>query len=133
MKSYLIDTCVLIAWFSKRTASATRDIVHQHIKEDSILYVCGLVLAEFYRGIEKKESEYYSTLLEEFPYLHSARSLYEHAGLAAHELQKMGKTIPLGDCIVAETAKLYKAGVITFDKHFQKYPGLNILYIKIPR
>lgn len=133
MKAYLIDTCVLIAWFSKRTAAVTRAIVYQHIKEqDSILYICGLVLAEFYRGIEKKEAEHYSSLLDEFPYLPSARSVYENAGLAGYQLQKNGKNIPLGDNIIAETAKYYKAKLVTHDNHFKKYPGLKLLLLKTP-
>lgn len=125
MKAYLIDTNVLIALFSKYTASRMRYFLAR-LKKNAIFYVCGLVLSEFYQGIDKKDAEYYSAVLEDFPYLHSSRSIYESAGLTAYRLRKKGKTIPLGDCIVAATAKLYNATVITLDKHFIGFPGVKV-------
>ncbi|MEK7171687.1 MAG: PIN domain-containing protein [Patescibacteria group bacterium] len=125
MKAYLFDTNILISLFSKYTAKRTRSLLAK-LKKNAVFYICGLVLSEFYQGIDKKDAEYYSAVLEDFPYLHSSRSIYENAGLTAHKLRKKGKTIPLGDCIVAATAKLYGATVVTLDKHFIGFPEIKV-------
>lgn len=125
MKAYLLDTNVLIALFSKYTAKRARSFLAK-LKKNAIFYICGLVLSEFYQGIDKKDAEYYSSILEEFPYLPSSRRIYENAGLIACKLRKRGKTIPLGDCIIAETAKLYGSTVITLDKHFIGFSGVKV-------
>lgn len=130
MKAYLLDTNILIALFSKYTAKHARVFLSK-LKKNAIFHVCGLVLSEFYQGIDKKDAEYYSALLEDFPYLPSSRRIYEKAGLTAYRLRKKGKTIPLGDCIIAETAKLYGATVITLDKHFIGFPGVKVKHFII--
>ena len=53
MKAYLFDTNILISLFSKYTAKRTRSLLAK-LKKNAVFYICGLVLSEFYQGIDKK-------------------------------------------------------------------------------
>ena len=130
MKAYLIDTNVLISLFSVPTEQRVKHLL-KTLNKKSILYLCGPVLSEFYQGIDRKNAEYYSALLDEFPYLHSNRAIYENTGLMAHELKKQGWTAPLGDCMIAQISKHYQAEVVTFDKHFLHFKGIKVKFFRL--
>lgn len=130
MTAYLLDTNILIGLFAPRTREKVRHFL-ENLKRDATFYVCGMVLAEFYRGIDNRDAELYSSLLEDFPYFSSQKPIYEHAGLMAHELRKRGKTIPIVDCVIAQTAKYYNAILITTDADFLRFPRLKVKFYKL--
>lgn len=56
--------------------------------------------------------------------LHLSASGWQRVGRLAWELDRRGELIPLTDLIIAVTALEHGACVLTFDRHFQKVPGL---------
>lgn len=131
MKLSLLDTNILITLFSKKYSDEMRAWLRKRRGKRHILATCGIVLSEFYRGIDRHHAEKYSFYLGNFSYLHSTRSIYENAGLLAYNLAKKGKTVPLIDCVIAQIAKQFHATLITFDKDFRKIPGIKIMTPKL--
>ncbi|MBI2453648.1 PIN domain-containing protein, partial [Candidatus Peregrinibacteria bacterium] len=116
MKTYLLDTNILIALFSKRHQEKIRTQLLTLKKTRNRLATCGIVLSEFYQGIERHDAEFYSAYLDQFIYLPGKKSVFENAGILSHELKRSGRETPLGDCLVAAFAKEYGATVITLDR-----------------
>lgn len=52
---------------------------------------------------------------------------WQRVARLAWELDRQGDVIPLTDLIIAVTALEHGAAVLTFDRHFQKIPGLVAL------
>lgn len=59
--------------------------------------------------------------------LHLSAAGWQRVGRLAWELDRRGEVIPLTDVIIAVTALEHHAAVLTFDRHFQKIPGLIAL------
>jgi len=59
--------------------------------------------------------------------LHLSASGWQRAARLAWELDRRGEVLPLTDLIIGVTALEHQAAVLTFDRHFQKIPGLVVL------
>lgn len=128
MRFFVLDTNILISLFSKKGSVRTAAFLKKLHKRRSALATCGPVLAEFYRGIERKDAERYSSYLSDFKYLHSAQNIYENAGILAHGLDKKGKSTPLMDCLIAEIAKHHDATLVTSDRDFKRFSKLDVKF-----
>jgi len=129
MKTYLLDTNILIALFSKFHHITIKKRIEKLRTKRSRLATCGFVLAEFYQGIAPEHAEYYSFHLDQLVYLPSTRSCFENAGSLSYKLKKAGKETSLGDCFIAACAKKYGATIITLDKDFKKIPGIKVKHL----
>ncbi|AHF90216.1 twitching motility protein PilT [Opitutaceae bacterium TAV5] len=49
------------------------------------------------------------------------------AARLAWEMDRRGDVIPLPDIVIGATALEHGAAVLTFDRHYQKIPGLTAL------
>jgi len=56
--------------------------------------------------------------------LHLSSAGWQRVGRMAWELDRRGEVIPLTDIIIGVTALEHHACVLTFDRHYQKIPGL---------
>lgn len=59
--------------------------------------------------------------------LHLSVSGWQRVARLAWDLDRQGEVIPLPDIIIAVTALEHGACVLTFDRHFQKIPGLVVI------
>jgi predicted nucleic acid-binding protein len=56
--------------------------------------------------------------------LHLSAKGWQRVARLAWELDRQGTVIPLTDIIIGVTALEHEAAVLTFDRHFQRIPGL---------
>jgi predicted nucleic acid-binding protein len=59
--------------------------------------------------------------------LHLSAAGWQRVARLAWELDRRGEVLPLTDLIIGVTALEHQAAVLTFDRHFQKIPGLVAL------
>ena len=59
--------------------------------------------------------------------LHLTATGWQRVGRLAWELDRQGNVIPLTDIIISVTALEHRAVVLTYDRHFQRIPGLTTL------
>ena len=59
--------------------------------------------------------------------LHLSSAGWQRVGRMAWDLDRRGDVIPLTDLIIGVTALEHHACVLTFDRHYQKIPGLIAL------
>lgn len=59
--------------------------------------------------------------------LHLSAAGWQRVSRLAWELDRQGEVLPLTDLIIAVTALEHGACVLTFDRHFQKIPGLVVV------
>ena len=59
--------------------------------------------------------------------LHLSAAGWQRVARLAWELDRRGEVLPLTDLIIGVTALENHAAVLTFDRHFQKIPGLVVL------
>jgi len=86
----------------------------------------GVVWAEVLRGrTESSLRDYYNAAFSLTRLLHLTASGWQRVASLAWELDRRGDIIPLPDIIIGVTALEHGATVLTFDKHYQKIPGLT--------
>ena len=59
--------------------------------------------------------------------LHLSAAGWQRVARLAWELDRRGEVLPLTDLIIGVTALEHGACVLTFDRHFQKIPGLVVV------
>ncbi len=90
--------------------------------------ITGVVWLEVIRGrsdpyIRKHYEERFSTLR----FLNPTPGTWQRAATLAWDLDRHGDVIPATDIAIAATALDHGAAVLTFDRHFNKVPGLTVL------
>lgn len=125
MKLYLLDTSVLIALFSKKSFIKIHQFLEKFRKSRAVFATCGIILTEFYSGVDEARRCEYIEYLSALKFLESNRKIYENAGFLFYSLRKQGVSISLADAIIAENAKFYSATLITLDKDFQYFSNLK--------
>ncbi len=88
----------------------------------------GIVWLEVIRGradpfVRKHYEQRFSTLR----FLNPTPRTWQRAAALAWDLDRHGEVIPATDLAIAATALDYGAAVLTFDRHFNKVPGLTVL------
>jgi predicted nucleic acid-binding protein len=89
---------------------------------------CGIVKAEVLRGVRGTKQR---TQLEEFfsvtQMISTPASLWDEVWQLAWKLDRLGKTLPLQDIVIACCALRAGASVMTRDKHFSQIPDLRVI------
>ncbi len=85
----------------------------------------GIIWAEVLRGrsdprVRDRFDATFSTML----FLNLTPGAQRRAARLAWELDRRGDVIPLPDILIGATALENDAAVLTFDRHYQKIPGL---------
>ena len=89
---------------------------------------CGIVLGEVMRGIRGRRTR--EQLLRFFSLsimLPTPALLWDEVWQLAWQMDRKGIVIPLTDTIIAACALRADAAVLTYDKHFQSVPGLEVI------
>jgi predicted nucleic acid-binding protein len=92
------------------------------------LATCGMVKLEVCRGLRVPVMRSrYAARFAEMIYAPTNQITWERAAILAYELDKGGNTIPAPDLVIAACAMAIDAPILTFDRHFQLVPGLQVL------
>ena len=87
----------------------------------------GVVLAELLQGSTgERDHARLEPALEAAEYAEIERASWARAGRLSRELRASGVQIPLTDLIIAAFAIEHEHELFTFDKDFQKVPGLRL-------
>lgn len=101
------------------------------LKEFELEYefaINGLIWGEVLRGrTDPRAREHYNTAFQLTRMLHLSSSGWQRMAKMAWELDRRGDVIPIQDIIIGVTALEHGATVLTFDRHYQKIPGLTAL------
>ncbi len=88
---------------------------------------CGVVRSEVARGLRdpqilKKFQERWDVML----YVPTDNALWADVEALAWKLDRSGVILPLTDIVIACCARRIGAVVLTYDKHFERIPGLVV-------
>ena len=97
-------------------------------KEDVV--VCGIVIAELYRGIknaaEKNAVELFVNAVDELPLDSDASGEdWKKIGMFIADLRKSGLSVPFQDAVIAYLAIKYKTTLCSNDRHFKLIQTVN--------
>lgn len=87
---------------------------------------CGIVRCEVARGLRSpKALREFQAAWDVMLYVPTDNKLWlEIEGLVWHLDRNIGGALPLADIVIAACARRIGAVVLTFDKHFEKLPGI---------
>lgn len=120
----LLDTNVVIDMINN-SQDAHWELLN---KEDVV--VCGIVIAELYRGIknaaEKNAVELFVNAVDELPLDSDASGEdWKKIGMFIADLRKSGLSVPFQDAVIAYLAIKYKTTLCTNDRHFKLIQTVN--------
>lgn len=121
----LVDSCYYI-----RLQSLRRDPLEEltGFELEYDFAINGVVWGEVIRGrSDPHVRNRYERAFSLSRFLQLSPSGWQRVARLAWELDRRGDTIPLTDLIIGVTALEHGACVLTFDRHFQKIPGLVTL------
>lgn len=125
MKKVLVDTDVLIDFL--RGVKGADDYLRE-ISRDANLYCSVITVAEIHAGMLEKEKGKTNAFLEGLFVLPVTQEVAENAGRFKREIKS--HALELDDCLIAATAYLEKAVLVT--KNRKHYP-INELDIESPK
>ena len=120
----LLDTNVVIDMINN-SQDAHWELLN---KEDVV--VCGIVIAELYRGIknaaEKNAVELFVNAVDELPLDSNASGEdWKKIGMFIADLRKSGLSVPFQDAVIAYLAIKYKTTLCSNDRHFKLIQTVN--------
>lgn len=121
----LIDSCVYISILRNKQDPAKS---FARLSQEADLATCGVVRCEVLRGaLSPKIHASLTAYLNCQIYLPTLNHVWEATERLTWEMDRKGLIIPLTDTIIAATALLANARVLTADRHFEKVPGLTVM------
>ena len=121
----LVDSSYYITWQNQgRNPFALLD----QRRADYDFAVNGIIWGEVVRGrSDPHVRDRYERAFSLTRMLHLSAAGWQRVARLAWELDRRGDVIPLTDLIIGVTALEHGAAVLTFDRHYQKIPGLLAL------
>lgn len=103
---------------------------HWKLLEQENVVLCGVVIAELYRGIrnasEEKAVELFVNAVDELPLDSDASDEdWKKIGLFIADLRNSGLTVPFQDAVIAYLAIKHGCKLHTNDKHFKLIQAVN--------
>lgn len=118
----VVDSSYFITWQNQRQNPFARLDRHKARYDFAIN---GIIWGEVVRGrSDTPVRDRYEKAFSLTRMLHLSASGWQRVGRLAWELDRRGEIIPLTDIIIGVTAIEHGAAVLTFDRHYQKIPGL---------
>jgi hypothetical protein len=108
---YLLDTTVLVAHL--RGDEEISQLMLDLVAAGHLLCVSCVNVAEVERGIRPKERRAATTLLDRLTFLSTTVEAAIRAGRYLAELSERGRTLHLADALVAATARVHGAVLVT--------------------
>lgn len=123
----LLDTNVVVGIFRGNERIASR--FARHLGD---MAISAMTLGELQFGVAKsknpaKNRELLSTLLEALPVMHTNDIIMERFGEQKALLSKRGERVEDADALIAATALVYGATLVTGNlRHFSRFAGLKL-------
>jgi predicted nucleic acid-binding protein len=119
--TYLLDSDILINHLRKKT----RMQAYLGELQPATRFACSTItVAEVYAGMRSPEETATRHLVEGLVHFPITTPVAEKAAELQKELRKIGRTIPLADCLIAATALLEKATLVTANaRHYPMVPN----------
>ena len=96
--------------------------------DDADFAITGVVWLEVIRGRrEPSVRQRYERRFSTLRFLNPTPTTWRCAAALAWELDRRGEVLPATDIAIAACALDHGAAVLTFDRHFNKVPGLTVL------
>ena len=120
----LVDSSFYITWQNRRV-DPLRLLTDYELDYD--FAINGIVWGEVVRGRSAPHvRDRYEGAFRLARFLHLSASGWQRVARLVWDLDRRGQIIPLTDLIIGVTALEHGACVLTFDRHFEKIPGLVI-------
>jgi predicted nucleic acid-binding protein len=118
----LVDSSYYITWQNRRVDPLA---LLTGLELDYDFAINGIVWGEVLRGrSDPHVRDRYERAFSLTRMLHLTAAGWQRVARLAWELDRRGEIIPLPDIIIGVTALEHGATVLTFDRHYQKIPGL---------
>jgi predicted nucleic acid-binding protein len=117
----LVDSSVLIDFFSKRPPTDQTAALKRLLRSREEICVCGIILTEILQGIRSdREFRIVRDLLSDFTSLPIADATFRAAAELYRALRKKGVTIrKTNDCIIAAVAIEHRVPLLHSDRDFE--------------
>jgi predicted nucleic acid-binding protein len=122
---YLLDTTVLID--VSRNHQPTRSKVQALLSSGEDLGVSPVSIAEFYSGLREGERTAAEAFFQSIRTWDLDHSIAVRAGDLRRALSRQGRTVALPDALIAATALVVDAVVLTSNVRHFSLPGLKVL------
>ena len=120
----LVDSCFYIQLLGQRVNPLARLMTAAEQFEYDFA-ICGIVWMEVLRGrSDPFVRDRFNAGFETMRFLNLTPQTWQRAAALAWEMDRAGDLIPATDLAIAACAIEHDAVVLTFDRHFQKVPGL---------
>ena len=119
----LLDTSVWVDYLRKRESKSKNKVIH--FIETGQLATCDMVYLELMRGMSAP-ADHVAQILAELPFLPMDRPVFRLAADISGRLRRKGVPITIPDVVIAATAIEAGVKLFTYDKDFEKIPGLKL-------
>jgi tRNA(fMet)-specific endonuclease VapC len=102
MATYLLDTSVIIDAINNK--KNRRQLLSNLIEQGNTLACCPINITEVYAGLRPQEEQNTNAFLHSLDLYPLTRPIAELAGLLKRDHGKKGRTLNLGDVLIAATA-----------------------------
>jgi predicted nucleic acid-binding protein len=125
MPPYLLDTTVLIDLSRNREPASSwfRRNVHQ----SGTLGVSTVTIAEFFAGLAIADRTLWERFIDELSHWDVSRDIALQAGIYRHDLARLGRIVLIPDALIAATAAIVGATLVTSNAKDFPMPGMRIL------
>lgn len=114
MSRFLLDTTVLIAHL--RGDPEVSGLLLDLLSDGHRLGICSVNVAEVERGLRPAERKKARQLIERLEYFETTREAAGRAGRYQADFQRRGRSLHTADAIVAGTARVHGAVLVTDNK-----------------
>lgn len=125
--TYLLDTTVLVDVSHEREPTVTwlRDM----LRSSNVVGVSGVNVAEFFAGLRPGERGRWAAFLADLEYWAITPEVAMRAGIVRYDYARQGRAILLPDALVAATAAV--VGAILVTSNVKDFPMLNVQVLRI--
>jgi predicted nucleic acid-binding protein len=121
----LVDSSYYITWQNRRVDPLA---LLATLELDYEFAINGVIWGEVLRGrSDPYLRDRYDRAFSLTRMLHLTSAGWQRVARLAWELDRRGEIIPLPDIIIGVTALEYGAMVLSFDRHYQRIPGLTVV------
>lgn len=125
MEPFLLDTTVLIDL--AKNYRAARTALQELVAAGSPLAVCAISVAEFCAGVPPSQRRQWEWWITGFEYWDISREAAVLAGSLRYEQARQGRALHIPDALMAATAIIANATLITSNVKDYRMPGLKLL------
>jgi predicted nucleic acid-binding protein len=123
MAAFLLDTSVIIDTINDKRGR--RQLLRSLVEQENTLGCCAINITEVYAGLRPGEEQSTRNFLESLELYPVTWPVAELAGLLKRDYGKKGKTLNLGDMIIAATA--IHNGLVLLTDNVKDFPMKELL------